>query len=606
MSEAGTVRKGETTPKELYPVKLDAPPASQRFKRDASFAQAGSKKNRYTLPDELNSHSPVGYRTRISLSESEVEEALGLLALSRPTAFETTDSPTEQELFEECSLGVLSSRQSTNFRGHQQVTFGPKDSAKITRLLRKMEGGNVEALDNATHTHVVFSRPYRTPFTMLLTLVGHEPMKSLVTVPMRIFEKWTKFKSDIPTIGYLQQLHLGILADAMERAAVLASGAQRKAQVHLAPFCGSRVGNRKAIRELEKLCGLTRREKMLGWRVSLVAQVGQVAPPERTPIKPEICRQIGANLLAFRSERIQPGVNQEEKAPEGYQQRQDMDFPEEVTLMCGRAAYNAFAHWTGCCREAAKEFLLLDRVDVLTPNGKERLRSIRQDLSDITDSLVADLPLWADLPSGRTFSRNAGLGRKAFALVGQRIYIAGLSRTELFKHGMDWELAVCAVGAAASRSSLFAEIMGCYELSDECDLLAGTCIMAGPVNQNDIGKQFYGYRDLLHSKYGNMDPTSLLVWTLKGKTITDPIGNEEQLLNAKRKGALVDLRCGPHDIVKIANHGNLEPMRQVGHRMNQERAFSDQGNFVTDPTGQEIPGNRGELWGEFESRRKLW
>ena len=29
---------------------------------------------------------------------------------------------------------------------------------------------------------------------------------------------------------------------------------------------------------------------------------------------------------------------------------------------------------------------------------------------------------------------------------------------------------------------------------------------------------------------------------------------------------------------------------------NTERAFGDVGNFVTDPSGKEIPGNRGEPW----------
>ena len=167
-------------------------------------------------------------------------------------------------------------------------------------------------------------------------------------------------------------------------------------------------------------------------------------------------------------------------------------------------------------------------------------------------------------------------------------------------------MAVCAVGAASARSSLFVELMGTYNLPDDCDLLAGTCIMAGPVNQNDIGKQFYGYKDLLADNYGDLDPTSLLVWTLKAKTIADPTGNEEQLLNAARKGALVDLRAGPHEVVKISTKGNLEPMRSFEGKLNQERAFFEQGNFVTDPSGKEIPGNRGKPWSEFLARRKVW
>ena len=101
----------------------------------------------------------------------------------------------------------------------------------------------------------------------------------------------------------------------------------------------------------------------------------------------------------------------------------------------------------------------MDRVDVLTPNGKERLRKIRKALHEITDRVVADLPKWADWPTGKLFSRNASRGRKAFALVGQRVYIAGLDRSRLIEEGVPWELAVCAVGAAAARSSLFVELM---------------------------------------------------------------------------------------------------------------------------------------------------
>ncbi len=83
-----------------------------------------------------------------------------------------------------------------------------------------------------------------------------------------------------------------------------------------------------------------------------------------------------------------------------------------------------------------------------------RLRGIRQELSDITDEVIKRLPLWADLPTGKAFSRNAAKGRKAFALVGQRIYIAGLSRELLAREELDWELGVTATGAAAARSSL--------------------------------------------------------------------------------------------------------------------------------------------------------
>jgi hypothetical protein len=88
----------------------------------------------------------------------------------------------------------------------------------------------------------------------------------------------------------------------------------------------------------------------------------------------------------------------------------------------------------------------------------------------------------------------------------------------------------------------------------------------------------------------------LLVWTLKAKTVADPIGNEEQLMNAARKGALVDLRAAPHEVVSLRIGDSVQPMRRLGVRVNQERAFEDIGNFVTDPDGFEIPGNRGTRW----------
>ncbi|MCA9699821.1 MAG: hypothetical protein KC431_20015, partial [Myxococcales bacterium] len=171
-------------------------------------------------------------------------------------------------------------------------------------------------------------------------------------------------------------------------------------------------------------------------------------------------RKLGANLLAFRSERIQPGVNYEPKAPAAYRSRQDMDVSEAFTVQAGRAVYNAFARWTGCDREQAKALLILDRIDVLTPGGKTRLRKIRDKLESITDRVVAEIPKWADLPLGKALSSNAERGRKAFALSGQRIYLAGLSKDEVAMAGLDWELALRAVGAASCRGGLYAEIMG--------------------------------------------------------------------------------------------------------------------------------------------------
>jgi hypothetical protein len=216
----------------------------------------------------------------------------------------------------------------------------------------------------------------------------------------------------------------------------------------------------------------------------------------------------------------------------------------------------------------------------------------------VTDRVVAEMPPWADLPARRAFSRNAERGRKAFALVGQRIYIGGLSRRGVEGAGLEWLAAVRAVGAAAGRSALYSELMGATEVPADCDLLAGICLMAGPVNQNDIGKTYYGMPDLLDEAYGDRDPTSLLVWTLKAKTVADPIGNEEQLLNARRKGALVDLRPGPHEVVQVERGGRRAPMRQAGGKVNAERAYGDVGNFVCDAGGAPIEGNAGEPWGD--------
>jgi hypothetical protein len=330
--------------------------------------------------------------------------------------------------------------------------------------------------------------------------------------------------------------------------------------------------------------------------VALVAQVGTALPDERVGLAADLCGKVAANLLAFRSERIQPGVNQEPKAPPAYHNRQDMDVSDELTVMAGRAAYNAFAHWTGFDREQSKALLLIERVDVLQPGGKERLREIRAQLSSITDQVVKRLPKWVDWPTGKLLSRNAERGRKAFALAGQRIYIAGLSRPEVDAQQLDWALCVRAVGAAAARSALVAELMGVTEIPEGCDLLAGICLMAGPVNQNDIGKAFYGGEDLLDGAYPGRDPTALLVWTLKAKTVADPIGNEEQLLNAERKGALVDLRLGPHQALRLRKGAMLRPFRSRDGQVNNARAFAALGNFVTDEAGGEIPGNRGTEW----------
>ncbi len=579
-------------------------PPERRVRRDARFAAPDERRDRYHLPESLSSSSPVGYRTRIALTQEEGREALGLLSLPRPATFVPGPVPSEAEIFEEGAVGLMIARQSTNYRGQRAVLLGPGDSARAAGLLRGLKHLEAPVLDGAGHTWLVLSRPYQTAFTVLLTFVGHAPVQNLVTVPLRAWRKKTQGVTDIPTIGYLPDIHLGVLADGMERAAVLASGGRRQANVLQGPWSSPerRRENQEATRALEALCGLDAAARSEGWRLATVVQVGTT--PEPIPIRPQTCRKVAANLLAFRSERIQPGVNAEDKAPAAYQERQDMEVPDALTVQAGRAAYNAFAHWAGCSRDQAKALLLMDRVDVLTPGGKERLRAIRTELEEITDRVVDGLPLWADLATGRQLSRNLARGKKAFALTGQRIYIGGLSRPAIDQSGLCWGLALRAFGAAAARGALVAELMGVVDLPPDCDLLAGICLMAGPVNQNDIGKSWQGRLDLLAQTHP--DATSLLIWTMKAKTVADPIGNEEQLLNPRRKGALVDLRPGPHEVISLRQGERLVPLRRRDGRTNQERAFGDLGNFVTDPEGREIPGNRGSPWPRVWAEAPAW
>ena len=114
--------------KPIEVVPISPPPADQRVRRSATFAARSADRNRYSLPGRLESTSPVGYRTRVPMTEAEAEQAVRLLSLERPTAFEAPDAPMSNgEFFEEISLGILSSRQSTNYRGHRQVTVGGAD-----------------------------------------------------------------------------------------------------------------------------------------------------------------------------------------------------------------------------------------------------------------------------------------------------------------------------------------------------------------------------------------------------------------------------------------------------------------------------------------------
>ncbi len=310
-------------PLEVVPV---APPDEVRVKRIPREPGPDDKRDRYCLPLGLDSSSPVGYRTRIPLSRDEAAQVLDLMSIAPPTGFGPVDIPTEGELFEESALGVLSSRQSTNFRGHRQVTVGPESCDEFAAQLRRLADLDAEVLDGASYTHVIFARPYRTAFTQLLTFVGHRPVASVATVPWRAWRKRRHHAADIPTIAYLTELHIGILADAIERAVLIASRGRRRAQVFMRPFAGEGAErNAKVMRDLSQACGLSITERAAGWQVALVVQVGRAREHESVQLPEALWTKLGANLMAFRSERIQPGVNQEDAAPAEYQTRQPMD-----------------------------------------------------------------------------------------------------------------------------------------------------------------------------------------------------------------------------------------------------------------------------------------
>src|SRR5688572_25837369 len=97
-------------------VEIPPPPEGERVSRQAELAKDTERPSRYHLPRQLFSCSPVGYRRRLSMTAAEVDAALVLLALPRPPAFVRGPIVSEQALFEETSLGVLTSRQSSNFR----------------------------------------------------------------------------------------------------------------------------------------------------------------------------------------------------------------------------------------------------------------------------------------------------------------------------------------------------------------------------------------------------------------------------------------------------------------------------------------------------------
>ena len=67
-----------------------------------------------------------------------------------------------------------------------------------------------------------------------------------------------------------------------------------------------------------------------------------------------------------------------------------MDVSEELTEMAG--GLRSMHSLIGQAKRGRGIRLLLDRVDVLTPNGKERLRAIRDELGSVTDRVAANIP----------------------------------------------------------------------------------------------------------------------------------------------------------------------------------------------------------------------
>jgi hypothetical protein len=307
---------------------IPPPPPAQRVARDARFAAEGERRGRYHLPEQLDSGSPVGYRRRLSLTQAEADRAAALLSLEPPEAFVEGPGPTEQELFEEASLGVLSARQSTNYRGQRQTVLGPEDSRQLHLLLQR---AGLPSLAGATHSLIGLHRPYWTPFTMLLTFVGHTALGSLATVPWRAWKKYSAEAVDIPTIGYLPDLHIGIWADATERAALLASGGRRRAHKRQRGAAGgeARAAERRAhagaggghrLRQLARVVGVQHQHRR---------QTAAGEPGEERPVNPlrqdhrqaavdaqaaevrdggEAARQIGERLVR-QGERIAAAVH---------------------------------------------------------------------------------------------------------------------------------------------------------------------------------------------------------------------------------------------------------------------------------------------------------
>ena len=232
-------------------------------------------------------------------------------------------------------------------------------------------------------------------------------------------------------------------------------------------------------------------------------------------------------------------------------------YPTSLNTMCGRAAYNDGPLDRADLEEA--KAALLERVDVLTPGGKGRLRQIRGELGAITDKVVETLPGRIDVPSGRFFSRNAERGA-SLALAGQRVYIGGLDRADIERDCHGKRASVRPVPqqpeAPSPRNSPGSSTF------QGCDLLTGVCLMAGPVNQNDIGKQLR-LRGLLAGAHPGKDLTSPSL---------DAEGEDHRRPTRKRRAA--DESCAqgcPRGPAGCTPRGRVGPLQRRPHQSHATR-----------------------------------
>ena len=202
-------------------------------------------------------------------------------------------------------------------------------------------------------------------------------------------EKKYRFVDDIPTIGYLQWLHLGILAESMERAAVIASSGQRRANVLMAPFCddNAQSQNAQVIKDIEARIGLTSSDKAKGWQIRMITQVGCVKGT--LDISQELYQRSVQTCLRFAQSAFSQGSTKRTRPLLNITKGRTWMSASLSLRMPAAPHTTRFHRWTGIERKRCKALLLNERVDVLTDGGKERLREIE---SSSTKSQTSSLP----------------------------------------------------------------------------------------------------------------------------------------------------------------------------------------------------------------------